>query len=316
MNITLRFPSVLDSTTLNSWRQCQRQALYSRFLVVEPELDVAGIKPQGLSIDLHAGGAFARGLETTRRAYFEQGCPEEQAIILGLDALLVAYGNPEIRKDTPKTWDRMLAAFVAYFDEYPLASDAIQPACYNGKWAVEFSFAVPLDMWDFYHPETGEPLLLAGRSDMIGTFRNSDFIVDEKTTSYLGESWSRKWDLRAQFLCYMWAARLHGFAIAGTIVRGVAIKKTSIDFAQALIRRNDRLLDLWEWQTRQTIAGMLDTYNRTLQVGEPQFQYNLGESCESYGGCPFKDLCLVPEESLDSYIRTDYEANTWNPLSR
>lgn len=298
----LQFPAVVDSTLLNAWRSCPTQAMYSGF---------ARIKRTGLNIDLHAGAAFARGLEVARRAFYEQGRDPDTSIGLGLEALWTAYGSPSFTKDSPKTWDRLAGALVAYFDEYPLGRDSIKPACFNGKWAIEFSFAVPLDMWGFYHPESGDPLLLAGRTDMIGSFRSSDFVVDEKTTTQLGESWGRKWDLRAQFMCYMWAARLYGFSIAGTIVRGVAIRKTGFDFAEALLRRNDMLLDRWEAQTRRTIKAMLVAWERH-QADIAAFDYSLGEACEAYGGCPFKQLCLT--EHPESHIAVDYEENTWNPL--
>lgn len=301
--MTLQFPAVVDSTLLNSWRSCPTQAMYSGFM---------RIKRVGLNIDLHAGGAFARGLEVARKAFYERGFSADTAIMLGVEALWQAYGSPAFTKDTPKTWDRLAGALVAYFDEYPLGRDSIKPACYNGKWAIEFSFAIPLDMWGFYHPQTGDPLILAGRTDMIGSFRNSDFIVDEKTTTQLGESWGRKWDLRAQFMCYMWAARLMGFNVAGTIVRGVAIRKTGYDFAEALLRRNDMLIDRWEMQTRRTIEEMIRAWYNYLDGYTLPFSFNLGEACESYGGCAFKQLCLT--EHPEGHIATDYEANTWNPL--
>ena len=304
----LQFPFVVDSTLLNAWRNCPTQAMYQGF---------RRIKRVGISIDLLAGGAFARGLEVTRRAFYEQGLMTDHAISLGVAALWQAYGNPVFTKDTPKTWDRMAGALVAYFDEYPLGQDSIKPACYNGKWAIEFSFAIPLDIWGFYHPVSGDPLILAGRTDMIGSFRSSDFVVDEKTTTQLGEAWSHKWNMRAQFMCYMWAARLMGFNIAGTIVRGVAIRKTGYDFAEALLSRNDMLLDRWEWQTKRTIGAMYKAWYhhqtvRALNGTCEGFDFNLGEACESYGGCPYKQLCLTADP--EPHIAIDYEENTWNPL--
>lgn len=302
----LQFPEVLDSTLLNAWASCPTQAMYSGF---------RKIRPVGLRIDLHAGAAFARGLETTRRAFYERGESEESAIAQGFQSLVLAYGDPQIIKDTPKTWDRVAGALVAYFDEYPLGRDSIKPACYNNKWAIEFSFAVPLDIWGFRHPETNNPLILAGRTDMIGTFNQSDWVVDEKTTKTIGEGWANKWTLRAQFMCYMWAARLYGFSIAGTIVRGIAIRKTGYDFAEALLRRNDAMLDRWERETRSRIGQMLRAYNWWKQTRELHlFNFALGEACEAYGGCPFKQLCLASD--AEAHIRTDYEENTWNPLTR
>lgn len=309
MEGTIQFPPVLDSTLVNDWRSCNRKGFFSGF---------RKLKPKGISIDLHAGGAFARGLEATRRAFYEHGQPANQAVEFGVFALLREYGYPQHNKpDTNKTFDRMAGALVAYFDQYPLGSDYLQPALIAGKPAIEFSFAIPLDEWGLFHPETNDPLIFAGRADMVAQYKNSFYIEDEKTCSQLGESWGKKWELRAQFMAYNWAALRMGVDVAGTIVRGICILKNDTKFAEALVRRNDLLLARWEAQTKRDITSMLNHY-RWLRDSDftatDIFNYSLGDACESYSGCPYRELCLARD--IEPYIAADYEENTWNPLTR
>lgn len=309
MEGTIQFPEILDSTLLNDWRSCNRKGFFSGF---------RKLKPKGISIDLHAGGAFARGLEATRRAFYEGGYSAAQSVDLGVYSLIREYGYPQHNKpDTNKTWDRMVGALVAYFDQYPLGSDYLQPAIISGKPAIEFSFAIPLDEWGCFHPETGNPLILAGRADMVAQYKSSFYIEDEKTCSQLGESWGKKWELRAQFMCYNWAALRMGINVSGTIVRGICILKNDTKFAEALVRRNDLLLARWESQTKRDIISMLNHYKWLRDSGFTAtdiFNYSLGDACESYSGCPYRELCLARD--TEPYIAADYEENTWNPLTR
>src|ERR1700758_3691273 len=195
-----RFPAVLDATMLASWR-CKRKfelAFLQRYGAA------------GRSIHLLAGGAYAKGLEVARKAYCEGDRPEV-ALQKGIVALITEYGDADAA-GTAKTLDRMVGALEFYFDRFPMESDPCRIATIAGVPAVEWSFALPLP---FTHPDTGEPLLYAGRTDAIMEFVGGLYCLDDKTTSSLGESWSRQWTLRGQFTGYAWAARTLGIRFAG-----------------------------------------------------------------------------------------------------
>ena len=107
------FPPVIDASLISSWRACQKQAEYSYF---------EHWKPQEENVHLVAGGAFAKGLETARRAFYEFGAEEQDAIGIGLEALIKKYGAFECPSDSAKSLERTAGALEFYFENYPMDS--------------------------------------------------------------------------------------------------------------------------------------------------------------------------------------------------
>ena len=184
-------------------------------------------KPKAPSVHLVAGGAFAAGIESARRAFFLDGADGATAEGVGLAALIRHYGSLECPADSPKSLERVCGALEFYFERYPLGRDGANPITLaGGKRGIEFSFAEPTHI---LHPVTGQPILYTGRSDMIAERAAGIYIYDEKTTSSLGASWGKQWEMRSQFTGYGWAAKKQGIKVAGMIVRGISILKTKYD---------------------------------------------------------------------------------------
>jgi hypothetical protein len=38
------------------------------------------------------------------------------------------------------------------------------------------------------------------------------------------------------------------------------------------------------------------------------------ESCDKYGGCPFREICTKPAGRREMYLRTYFTQQTWDPL--
>lgn len=291
------FPAVIDSTMLGAFRSCPRK-MFLEF--------VLHYKHKSPSVHLIAGGAFARGMEVARKEFYEEGKSAEDSIALGLAALIKAYGDFECPPDSAKSLERTAGAFEFYFTNYPLGGDGSDPVVWgDGKRMVEFSFAEPLPI---LHPETGDPILYVGRSDMIAHFAGGTYIFDEKTTSSLGASWSGQWDLRSQFTGYCWAAKRADIPVNGVIVRGVSILKTKYDTQQAITSRADWEIERWYEQTCRDLERMKWCWQNE------QWDYNLDHACTEYGGCSFKQPCKSPDPQpwLDLY----FEKRIWDPLAR
>lgn len=291
------FPAVLDNSALSAFRSCPRKF----------ELEyLQNWKPKAQSVHLHAGGAFARGLEVAREAFFVRGEGSEAAIAEGLLALWVFYGDFECPEDSPKSAERMGQALVYYFDAWELQHDTAVPSTFpSGRRGIEFSFLEPLDLT---HPTTGEPLLYSGRFDMVVDYAGGRFGEDDKTTGQLGATWPNQWDMRAQFSGYCWGAKQVGFPIDGMLVRGVAIRKTGYDHVQTVTYRPQWMIDRWYEQTLRDIKRMIGAW----EAG--QFDYNLDESCNAFGGCIFKMPCLSFEP--ESWLKTGFERRRWDPVRR
>lgn len=292
------FPTILDSSILATAKACKRKFLMEY---------IEHWKPIGTSVHLHAGGAFAHGLEAARHAFYVEKKPAEEAHALGMGALLTGYGDFECPEDSAKSATRMAGALGFYLDHYPLGADGATPIVLpSGRHGIEFSFAEPLPI---AHPETGEPLIYCGRMDMLANFAEGLFVEDDKTTSSLGSTWSRQWSLRSQFTGYCWGAwKAANVKPQGVLVRGVSILKTKYETQQAITYRPDWMIDEWFSETCDLIEELIRDWKRSV------FRKTSDSACTDYGGCAFRQVCESqnPQPWLDTY----YERKQWNPLTR
>lgn len=293
------FPAVIDSSMMSHFRACPRSAFLESF---------EHWKIKGRSVHLHAGAAYARALEVTREAFYGRNDPADDAIGQGLKALIEAYGDFQCPPDSAKSLERMLGAFQYHFDQYPLATDSMKPSrLAGGQLGVEFSFAEPIDL---AHPETGEPLLYCGRFDMIVDYAGGLYGFDDKTTSQLGASWSKQWDLRSQFTAYTWGARQAQIELTGFIVRGISILKTKYETQQAITYRPTWQVERWYEQMLRDVARMIEMWESGY------WDFNLDESCNSYGGCQFRKVCMSEPARQDGWLKQDFERRRWDPVTR
>lgn len=290
------FPQIWDASMIACLRSCP-QKFFREYIL--------HWKPKGSNVHLHAGAAYAHGLEVARRSFYVEGKSEEDSVALGMNALLEAYGDFECPPDSAKSALRTAGALEFYFSRYPLSSDAAIPATIGDRHGIEFSFATDLP---YEHPDTHDPLIYCGRADMIVDFAGSTYILDDKTTSSLGASWSRQWDLRSQFTGYCWAAHQHGIHVAGVLVRGVSILKTKYDTQQAITYRPEFMIERWLGQTMRDIARAEDMWRTGW------WDYNLDHACAEYGGCSFTQCCTSPDPQ--PWLETYFERRIWNPLNR
>lgn len=293
------FPSVIDSSLIAAWRSCHQKAFREY---------IEHWKPKTPSVHLHAGGAYAKGLEVARRAYYLDGLPSAEAIPLGLAALMKFYGNFECPPDSAKSLERTAGAYEFYFSQYPLESDKAVPVTLpGGGRGIEFSFAEPIER---AHPVTGDPLLYVGRMDMLCEFAGGVFGEDDKTTSQLGASWPKQWDLRSQFTGYCWGAGQAGIKLDGFLVRGVSILKSKYDTLQAITYRPQWMIDRWYEQLLLDIDDMVYAWEAGY------WDFNLDHACSEFGGCSFRQICLSEPASQNAWLEVNFERRKWDPVTR
>lgn len=291
------FPRVIDSSMMASFKACP-QKFFREYL--------QHWKPVNTSVHLHAGAAYAAGLEAARVAFFQDGFEESRAEAMGMEALFKSYGAFECPPDSAKSLERMSGALEFYFDRYKMSQDAAIPIeLPGGKRGIEFSFLEPLEI---NNPETGDPILYSGRMDTIVNYAGGVFGEDDKTASQLGASWPRQWDLRSQFTGYCWGAARGGVPLQGFLVRGVSILKTKYDTMEALTYRAEWEIARWYEQLHRDIARMQRMWE------EGYFDYNLDESCNSYGGCIFRQACMSKDP--EPWLAGGFVRKIWNPVTR
>lgn len=296
------FPLCWDNTMRSSFVECPQKAFWQYF---------QHFKGGGeISTDLHAGKAFAAGLETARREFYDNDKDEATAFAIGLDTLCDEYGDfiPPPHKMT-KSLDRLIQAFAYYRQAFPLETDPVQPfRKKDGSSMVEFSFALPIEPEILRHPETDEPLIYTGRADMIATYAGALSVYDDKTTSQLGPKWGNQWNRRAQFTGYTWAAQAYNIPVTQVIVRGIAILKTEINHAQAITSRLPHHVGEWHYQ-------LIRDLQRAIQCWKDNyFDVNLSDACGAYGGCMFQQPCMAKDPQ--PWLETNFIRKVWDPLAR
>lgn len=292
------FPEWLDSTMVSTFKSCPHK-FYLEYIL--------NYKPKEESVHLVAGAAYARGLEAARKAFFVAGKPPAEAEALGAAALMAEYGDFQCPPDSAKSLERTLGALEFYFDNYPLGHCGAIPYVHGGKTCIEFTFAEPIEA---VHPVTGGPLLYCGGSDQVVNYAGGVYVEDDKTTSSLGASWSRQWDLRSQFTGYCWAQRRAGIPVTGVLVRGVSILKTKYDTQQAITYRSLAQIDEW-------MGVLLDCVEEMKRYwAKGWWRQSLDHACAEYGGCSLKQVCLTPGMAKQPWLDQYFERRLWNPLTR
>ena len=294
--INASLPRVIDSTIRGDYVSCMTKGFWS----FQRKLG-----PIEASTDLIAGGAFAKGLEVTRRHLFGDKLPFRDSLEKGMLAAIVEYGThdpPEYKAQ--KSVQRVIEALADYFIHYPPETDHVQPHVIAGHPCVEFTFSIPLPI---NHPETGEPFLYAGRFDMLGVRHGQLVVVDEKTTSQLGPTWINKWNLRGQFTGYIWACQQYGYPVLGAIVRGVSFLKNGFGHAEAPQLRAQWQIDRWYDQLLHDVERLVKAWK------EGWYDQDFNDTCAEYGGCPFQSLCTAhnPEDWVSKFATRD-----WDPLKK
>ena len=291
------FPTVLDSTIMAAFKSCPQKANLEF---------VEHWKLRDQSVHLHAGAAYASGMEAARTAFYINGLSEPDSVATGLSALLKAYGDFSCPPESAKSAERTAGALEFYFSHYRLGEDKAVPMTLpDGKRGIEFSFLEPIDL---VHPETGDPMLYSGRMDMMCSYEGMNLGEDDKTASQLGASWPRQWDLRSQFTGYVWGASRAGIKLDGFLVRGVSILKTKYDTLQAITYRPQWLIDRWYKQL------LLDGQRMIAAWSAGYYDYNLDHACAEYGGCPFKSVCQMREPL--PLLEQQFQRRKWDPVAR
>jgi hypothetical protein len=302
-----RFPLIIDNSQIGDFRKCPERWFekYCRRITLIDS-----------NVHLVSGGAYAKGVEVTRKLFWDDNLPMREALRAGMRAAIRYYGafEPHGKHWGKNIW-RVLGAMEWHFNKWPI-DKGIVPFLPAGslKHAIEFSFAEPLPI---ANPDNGEPLIYAGKCDMIGQDLAAGILgpVDDKTTTQLGDYWLARWDMSSQMFGYIWAAKRaypeYAHLIQCAFIRGVSILKTKYGEADARCYAREDQLDKWYQNTLQTLGRMVETYTRLRDHAIPP-EKAWGDACSDFGGCAFKMLC--ESENPEVWIPVHFTENTWNPL--
>lgn len=274
---------------------------------------VLGYRPKGgPSIDLHAGGCFASAVEEVRLQVHQQKRPLSDALAVAHAKFMTQWGDLEppehnTRKKA-KSKDNVWYGVETYFDRWSPLTDYVKPfKTSEDKPTLEYTFALPLEDPAFpRHPLIDEPFIYAGKFDMLGELYGRPVPLDDKTTSGIGPTWADQWDLRSQFLGYIWALQQCGIDADTAVIRGISFQVTEVKLIEAIRPYSKFLVQRWYEQLRRDLHRMVECYR------EDYWDFNLAESCTAYGGCMFKSVCQ--SSNAENWL-TEFDIRHWNPLS-
>jgi len=267
------------------------------------------------NIDLEFGGEFASAIEKVRVAYYKEGLNAEDALRIGLnnirDNFAVNFAESNI-SDTLKTPEKMLEVLRAYFTEYPLDSTAIVPfELPNGEISVEQTFDIVLP---FNHPETGKPLVMSVKPDLIGMDAYGKFVlVDEKTSKQTGmNDYSKTVDCyrtKNQFVQYVFGInhnkdKFGDLNVTHMVIRRVVVTAKAMKDMQ-VVEEYEFNIDEWyqaEWWRNilVLVEEMLASYalykaSHEYATGNISFRRSYG-NCEAFfKPCKFTNHCTSQE---------------------
>lgn len=302
------FPDMIDNTMRSAFNSCERKFWLSF---------IRNWAQPHISHHLLAGQAFALAMETTRKAYYAEGVDPEEAIFRGFVALVESYAEWDDEYWKNKSCFNMCRAFVDYWREYPMDRDEVMPAVFaDGKPAIEFNFGIPLPI---NHPETGMPIIYCGRFDMLGVRTGHNYVVDEKTTGSLGESWSKRYQLSSQFTGYAWGASEHGFPVTGALIRGIGILVKEIKHIQLPLPRPDHMIREWYeamlGDVRRMIRSWAQTDEAMLNQWLPEiWRPDLADACGEWGGCQFASVCEIDPGRREQMLEINFMQRVWDPM--
>jgi hypothetical protein len=301
------FPSAIDNSIRKELVKCEQATKYKYIQGVRAD--------SGGRVDLIAGGAFAAGMEAMRSWYYVGGASPENCLKYGIAALYDKYGNFIPEGKTNKTVDRMAGALAFYAQQCPLEGERLIPLQLpDGSRMIEVGFNFPIPI---KHPDTQEPLTYCGRFDALCLDEHDvAWVVDEKTTSQMGEKWSNQWPLDSQMTGYVWGAerlmRQHGldYEIGGAVINGIAIRLRDYEHVRIVTYRQP-------WEVERWFNQMIrDVERLKLAYQSGNFDMALDHACAFYNNpCEYAPLCLSrnPERLLQS---GGWKEVRWNPVTR
>lgn len=210
-------------------------------------------------------------------------------------------GAPWDSHHTYKTRETLVRSIVWYFDQF---ADDPAPVriLSDGTPAVEHTFKLPVD----------NSVIFSGHIDRLVEYSGSVLVMDQKTTSStLSPYYFEQYSPDTQMSMYSFAARaVFNEPVKGVIIDAAQIAVGFTRFERGFAFRTDQVLNEWYDMTMRLIE---DTQRKTR---ERIFDMRT-QSCNNYGGCPFRTVCARSPEVRPQFLKADFEQGpTWDPSKR
>lgn len=315
---------ICDNSTLEIGSTCPRAFQFYKLNKRERTAERAALK---------FGGAIHEALEIRYRACMDEGAVQFTDDLLDrcVEKLRSCFTNWTPAPEEWRTFDVAVGALKRYQTLYPIEDSQIL--------AVERPFLKPLgsivlvNVWTQNHtmvggvltPE-GKPvfhaaitltILWSGRLDLIKKREDRIYFTDHKTTSMMGPTYFKEFDLASQFHGYSWAIEQElGHLPYACEVNALGIRKPTrtgvpYEFERKPILIYRELVTEWANDTLTILTTL-------LSYASNEFFPKHTKHCQGkYGECQYKNICISPDQaSRDLLLSTgEYSDVTWSPLN-
>lgn len=153
-----------------------------------------------------------------------------------------------------------------------------------------------------------------GKIDLVLRRDSQIFVMDHKTTSVLGESFWKQFDLSMPQQGYCWAtSKILGEQITGTIINAIVGRRPTKTGTALEFHRRTYVYPSWQLEDwPQNCIKIVRSFIEQLLYGD--FPGHYKDCVNMYGVCPFHAVCTIPPNQREMLLRSAYEQNNWSPL--
>jgi hypothetical protein len=240
-----------------------------------------------------------------------------------------AFADWTVGEEEYRNYSTAVDLITAYNNHYPVEAFEVLTLP-NGRPAVEVPFAVPIgevaidaDMW-VRNPDGSVvnryvgtiKVVWTGKIDLIYRRESRIYIMDHKTTSMMGPSYFKEFDLSSQVYGYLWAAsKLLNQPIAGFIVNALAVRKQTpkgkrFEFERYPVPADDALI-------AEFVEDVLHDVSDFIEMCKREYLPKHTKWCVGkYGACPYTQVCALPPHSREIILMSgNFKTVEWDPLN-
>jgi hypothetical protein len=291
---------LIDNSTYEKIQTCPRSALYYMLYKREKNIERSS---------LQFGKILHTALEWRAK---NPRTPEPHRTTQMLDQVFKqfqAYTPPE---DDFRNYGFMVDVVRKYNQTYPEDHPVAETT--DGKPLVEVPFMVPLG--EVMYQGRTIPLMWTGRIDRIYRYDGRLYGMDHKTTSVMGPSFFKEFELSTQLAGYTNAIQtLTGECLSGFVIDAIAIRKptktgTSIEFHRQTFACSTEQINEFKQDVICTVQGFLEQIDYGFVPKNTKWCFG------KYGECQYFNTCTLPSFQRLTMLNTnDYRPVTWSPLA-
>lgn len=289
------------------------------------------------SAPLVYGGAAHAGLDVRYRHLEDRG--SETLVNMMAEAVVKKFEGFTPALDEWRTVDRCIDTLQRYLKKYPTEPFSVHQV--DGVPQVEVPFSIPLGVielncelaydWEtLVDPEEWPDgtdggskvyvddlhIFWTGRIDAVIQMDNRLWVMDHKTSSIVGPTYWKEFELSQATLGYTFAGQeIYAQPVSGLLANVLIGRKptktgTPTDFQRQRFYYSPARLNRW----KKNITSIITNFVHRLV--DDDFPQETKWCSGKYGMCPFHDECCLDNEELtiQALYTNKFADNTWSPL--